>query len=78
MTPYMLLRMPAGDRAPALRQHALRRLGELEQLEAEIAAKIERCRHSLERLARLARHHHVDLPAAVVARINLPKGSTNG
>ena len=69
MTSYEVLRMPAGDRGPALRQHALRHLEELEKLEAEMAAKVERRRRSLERLARLARYHRVELPADVVTRL---------
>ena len=69
MHPYMLLRMPAGDRAPALRQHALRRLGELQAIEAEAARQVARRERELARLSRLARHHRVDLPADVTARL---------
>lgn len=64
-----LLRMPAGDRGPAIRQHALHRLAELEAIEAEAARQVARRRRELERLARLAHHHRINLPAAVTARI---------
>lgn len=69
MTSYEVLRMPAGDRGPAIRQHALRRLSELQAIEAEAARQVERRRRELERLARLARHHRVELPADVTARL---------
>ncbi|MGH1588650.1 hypothetical protein ACRBEV_10140 [Methylobacterium phyllosphaerae] len=69
MTPAVLLRMPPGDRAPALRQYALHRLEEFEKLEAEFAAKLARRRRALERLARLAKYHRVELPADVTARL---------
>jgi hypothetical protein len=73
-----LLRMPAGDRGPAIRQHALHRLGELEAIEAEAARQVARRERELERLRRLAAHHHVELPAAVAARITPKRNKTHG
>lgn len=69
MTSFEVLRMPAGDRGPALRQHALRRLEELLAIEAEAARQVARRERELARLSRLARYHRVELPPDVTARI---------
>lgn len=69
MTPRQVLNMPPGDRAPALRQHALRRLGELQAIEAEAARKVARRERELARLSRLAAFHRVELPADVASRL---------
>lgn len=61
-----LLRLPAGDSGPALRQHALHRLAELERIEVEAARQVARRQRELERLAR---HHKLALPADVTARL---------
>ena len=74
-----ILRMPLGDRGPALRLAALRQLMALDALEAAPRepgrdATIARARRiatrktSLRQLLALARHHGVTIPAAVAAR----------
>lgn len=77
MTPRQVRNMPPGDRGPALRQHALRRLGELQAIEAETARKVAWRERELARLSCLARHHRVELPADVTARLH-PKEHTHG
>lgn len=83
MRSHEILRMPPGDRGPALRLAAFWQLMALDALEgaprepgrdATIARarRIATRRTSLRQLLALARHHGVTLPAAVAARASRP------